>query len=133
MFVHRLRKYLGAYLLQLADCRDVCIVFSGGIGENSAIIRSKTLQGLEVRRGRAITSLNKDLIEQYKSCFYLSMVSTGIVCCGHIQIYVCGQIPIYEDTFSTCRSSDHSPETMHADLCPCMMKYFRVESCPDFR
>ena len=47
--MHRLRKYLGAYLLQLADCKDVCIVFSGGIGENSAIIRSKTLQGLKVR------------------------------------------------------------------------------------
>lgn len=48
VLVHRLRKYLGAYLMQLADCKDVCIVFSGGIGENSAIIRSKTLQGLEV-------------------------------------------------------------------------------------
>lgn len=49
VFIHRLRKYLGAYLIQLADCKDVCIVFSAGIGENSAIIRSLTCQRLEVR------------------------------------------------------------------------------------
>ena len=47
--MHRLRKYLGAYLLQLADCADVCIVFSAGIGENSAMIRTLTCQHLQVR------------------------------------------------------------------------------------
>jgi len=49
VFVHRLRKYLGAYLLQLADLDDVVIVFSGGIGENSSLIRKMALQNLDVR------------------------------------------------------------------------------------
>jgi len=49
VFVHRLRKYLGAYLLQLADVDDVVIVFSGGIGENSSLIRKMALQNLDVR------------------------------------------------------------------------------------
>ena len=49
VFVHRLRKYLGSYLIQLADCEDVCIVFSAGIGENSALIRSMACQHLQVR------------------------------------------------------------------------------------
>ena len=49
--MHRLRKYLGAYLLQLADLDDVVIVFSGGIGENSSLIRRMALQSLDVRSG----------------------------------------------------------------------------------
>ena len=49
VFVHRVRKYLGSYLLQLADCEDVCVVFSAGIGENSPKIRTLTCQHLEVR------------------------------------------------------------------------------------
>ena len=53
VFVHRLRKYLGSYLLQLADLDDVAIIFSGGIGENSPLVRSMALQGLEVRAVRA--------------------------------------------------------------------------------
>ena len=53
VFAHRLRKYLGAYLLQLADLDDVVIVFSGGIGENSSLIRRMALQNLDVRSGFA--------------------------------------------------------------------------------
>ena len=46
--MHRLRKYLGAYLLQLVDLEDIAIVFSGGIGENSPLVRSLALQKLKV-------------------------------------------------------------------------------------
>ncbi len=45
VFVASIRHYLGAYLLELngADA----IVFTGGIGENSSLIRSKTLADLD--------------------------------------------------------------------------------------
>ena len=56
VFVHRLKKYLGAYLLQLADLDDVAIVFSGGIGENSPLVRSMALQHLNVRSGEALAA-----------------------------------------------------------------------------
>lgn len=46
VFVHRVRRYIGAYLLQLRGNVDA-IVFSAGIGENSAIIRYLALEGLE--------------------------------------------------------------------------------------
>ena len=44
--MHRIRKYLGAYLLNLN--LDVhAIVFSGGIGEHSERVRSKVCGGLD--------------------------------------------------------------------------------------
>lgn len=45
MFVYRVRKYLGAYLLRLKLDVDA-IVFSGGIGERSAAIRSAVCDNL---------------------------------------------------------------------------------------
>ena len=44
VFVASIRHYLGAYLLELGGAD--AIVFTGGIGENSSLIRSKTLAGL---------------------------------------------------------------------------------------
>jgi acetate kinase len=54
VFVASIRHYLGAYLLEL-DGADA-IVFTGGIGENSSLIRSKVLAdldwfGIELDRG----------------------------------------------------------------------------------
>jgi acetate kinase len=45
IFVARVRKYLGAYLMEL-DGADA-IVFGGGIGENSPEIRARILHGME--------------------------------------------------------------------------------------
>jgi acetate kinase len=45
VFVRAIRHYLGAFLLELGGV-DV-ITFSGGIGENSAAIRERVLNGLE--------------------------------------------------------------------------------------
>lgn len=42
---HRIRHYLGAYIAQLG--RVDAIVFTAGIGENSALLRELTCQGLE--------------------------------------------------------------------------------------
>lgn len=44
-FAHRVRRYLGAFLVQVAPCDAV--IFSGGIGENSPRLRERVLAGLE--------------------------------------------------------------------------------------
>ncbi len=45
VYVHRLRKYLGAYLVELGGV-DV-VVFTGGVGENNVDVRRDALAGLE--------------------------------------------------------------------------------------
>ena len=45
VFCHRLRKYLGAYWVELG--RLDALVFTGGIGENDAEVRARTCAGLE--------------------------------------------------------------------------------------
>jgi acetate kinase len=45
VFVGAIRHYLGAYLVELAGA-DV-VVFTGGIGENSAQVRSRVCQDLQ--------------------------------------------------------------------------------------
>ena len=45
VFAHRIRRYLGAFLVQVGPCDGV--VFSGGIGENSHEVRGLILDGLE--------------------------------------------------------------------------------------
>ncbi|MEZ4368931.1 MAG: acetate/propionate family kinase [Kofleriaceae bacterium] len=45
VFVHRLRKYIGAYAATLGGADAV--VFTGGIGENSARVRAMVCDGLE--------------------------------------------------------------------------------------
>lgn len=41
IYLHRIRRYLGAYLLELG--RPDAIVFTGGVGENSSLIRRRAL------------------------------------------------------------------------------------------
>ncbi|MGX5654539.1 acetate/propionate family kinase [Geodermatophilus nigrescens] len=45
VFCHRVRKYVGAYLAVLG--RTDAIAFTGGIGENDPVVRSRSLAGLE--------------------------------------------------------------------------------------
>jgi acetate kinase len=45
IFCYRLRKYIGAYTAVLG--RVDGLVFTGGIGENSALVRERTCKGLE--------------------------------------------------------------------------------------
>lgn len=45
MFMYRARKYVGAYLAALGGAP--AIVFTGGIGENSAVARARILEGME--------------------------------------------------------------------------------------
>ena len=44
VYVYRIRKYIGAYMAALG--RVDAIVFTGGVGENSAEIRRRTCGGL---------------------------------------------------------------------------------------
>ncbi|MBC7304796.1 MAG: acetate kinase [Nocardia sp.] len=44
VYIHRLRRYLGAYLVELGAVDD--IVFTAGVGENSAAVRADALAGL---------------------------------------------------------------------------------------
>ena len=46
----RIRKYLGAYMLQFSGNLDA-LVFSAGVGENSAVVRQLVCEGLEVGAG----------------------------------------------------------------------------------
>lgn len=45
LYCQRLRKYIGAYIAELAGID--AIVFTGGVGENNPIIRKETLKNLE--------------------------------------------------------------------------------------
>lgn len=46
IFCKRVRKYIGAYFVEMAGSADA-VVFAGGIGENSALIRQRICRGLE--------------------------------------------------------------------------------------
>lgn len=73
MFVYRIRKYIGAYLVALGGNVDA-IVFSAGIGENSAIVRQLVCKDLQVCGGIVILPLlhmagqGKGLASTARSC-----------------------------------------------------------------
>lgn len=45
VFTNRVKKYIGAYMAEM--CGVDCLVFTAGIGENSAFLRSEICEGLE--------------------------------------------------------------------------------------
>jgi acetate kinase len=45
VYIHRLRRYLGAYLVELGEVHT--ITFTAGVGENDPMVRSAALAGLE--------------------------------------------------------------------------------------
>ncbi len=61
IFCYRARKYIGAYLAAMGGADAV--VFAGGIGENSAEIRSRICAGLEWAGLAVDASRNADLVE----------------------------------------------------------------------
>jgi acetate kinase len=60
MFVHRLRKSVGAYFFALGGADG--IVFTGGIGQNSPEIRGRTLADLEACGIRLDPALNETMV-----------------------------------------------------------------------
>ncbi len=59
VFAHRVRKYIGAYAAVLGGVD--AIVFTGGIGENSAAMRHRICQHLEVFGARIDEDLNRSV------------------------------------------------------------------------
>src|SRR5208283_5881738 len=57
MFCYRIKKYIGAYVAVLGSVD--AIVFTGGIGENSSVIREQSCEGLE-HLGIAIDAAKND-------------------------------------------------------------------------
>jgi acetate kinase len=57
-YAHRVRKYIGAYAAVMGGVD--AIAFTGGIGEHSALIRSRTLQRLDFLGARLDEDRNRD-------------------------------------------------------------------------
>jgi acetate kinase len=79
MFCYRARKYIGAYLAAMGGAD--ALVFTGGIGENSADIRSRICQGLEFA-GVAIDASSNQAREPVDRCIS-SGASTLAAYCIH--------------------------------------------------
>lgn len=62
VFTYRLKKYIGAYAAAMGGLDT--IVFTGGIGENSATVRSKTCQNLEFLGVKIDEQKNKETVKQ---------------------------------------------------------------------
>ena len=63
MFVEKIRKYIGIYFLKLEKLD--AIIFTGGIGENSSLIRKKVFKGLSDNLGLKIDNiLNESSIDK---------------------------------------------------------------------
>ena len=58
VFTHRLRRYIGAFAAVMGGVD--AIVFTGGIGENSALVRHRTLQRLDFLGARLSEDKNRD-------------------------------------------------------------------------
>ena len=65
VFCHRLRKYIGAYAAVMGGVD--AIVFTAGIGQNSAVIRHRVLQRLDFLGARLDEDLNRDASVSFKS------------------------------------------------------------------
>jgi acetate kinase len=61
VFCYRARKYLGAYWAALSGTAEA-VIFSGGIGENSPMVREKICRGLEGLGLRLDTTANAAVI-----------------------------------------------------------------------
>ncbi len=59
MFCYRIRKYIGSYIAAIGKVQ--AIVFTGGIGENSDLIRAKICEGMEVMGLKIDRDKNKEL------------------------------------------------------------------------
>jgi acetate kinase len=60
MFIYRIKSYIGAYAADMGGVDAIC--FTGGIGENSATVREKALEGLEfmgVKIDKAVNSVRQ--------------------------------------------------------------------------
>ncbi|MFH1177957.1 MAG: acetate kinase [Acidobacteriota bacterium] len=64
IFCRRVKVYIGGYLAEMGECEAV--VFTGGIGENSSLIRSRICAGLE-RLGLTLDPARNEAIQPGQS------------------------------------------------------------------
>ncbi|MDF1589450.1 MAG: acetate kinase [Gammaproteobacteria bacterium] len=62
IYIYRIRKYIGAYLITLGQVD--AIIFTAGIGENSSEIRSRCCQDLEQFGIKLATERNQQILSQ---------------------------------------------------------------------
>jgi acetate kinase len=71
VYAHRIRKYIGAYAATMGGVD--AIAFTGGVGENSALIRHRCLQRLDFLGGTLDEDLNRDaLVDKAQQCAELA-------------------------------------------------------------
>lgn len=70
IYAHRVRKYIGAYAATMGGVD--AIAFTGGIGENSALIRHRCLQRLDFLGARLDEDRNRDALRDPTECDELS-------------------------------------------------------------
>jgi len=73
VYIHRVRKYLGAYLVTLEGNVDA-LVFTAGVGENSKAVRKLVCADL----GRLGINIEDELNENAKGCCEISPVGASI-------------------------------------------------------
>jgi acetate kinase len=80
MFCYRIRKYIGAYSAVVGSTD--AIVFTGGIGENSAVVRERTCSGLDklgisldLKKNKAVTGRISE-IQKDGSALKIMVVAT---------------------------------------------------------
>ncbi|HEY8537428.1 MAG TPA: acetate/propionate family kinase [Steroidobacteraceae bacterium] len=77
VYAHRIRKYIGAYAAAMGGVD--AIAFTGGIGENSALIRHRCLQRLDFLGARLDEDANRDALDDPNvSCANLALPESRV-------------------------------------------------------
>lgn len=77
MYAHRVRKYIGAYAASMGGVD--AIGFTGGVGENSVLIRERCLRGLELIGATLDDDRNRDALkDESQDCVELSAPSSRV-------------------------------------------------------
>ncbi|MCD4671003.1 MAG: acetate/propionate family kinase [Actinomycetia bacterium] len=80
LYIDGIRKYIGAFSTVLGGID--CIVFGGGIGEKSTLIRERCLRGMDYMGIRLDLARNKDLNGQ------LGLVSSDYSVISRVKLYI---------------------------------------------
>jgi len=111
MFVHRLRKYIGAYAAVMGGA-DV-LIFTAGIGENSTSLRHKIVQKLNFMR--AIVDDNKNKMLKFIGVESVEEISASNSLCKVLVVKTDEQLAIAEQSaklIKTSKLKDQAPRSI---------------------
>jgi acetate kinase len=86
VFVHRLARYIGALSVSLPKID--ALIFTGGIGENSPLIREKTIQKLQVLGFEIDSEQNQKLIGGQQGIITLASSTKAMVVCTNEELMI---------------------------------------------